>query len=602
MWILKQIFFYVKIVWRQSEFAFFVRSLRLTHFFYLEEKMKKKKLSKLIIAIVVLLLSFSLILSACANNDNTTPNTPDDNQIVQPDDQDKNQPSTPTPEPPEVLPTADEIATKLHNFYNENEQFYNFKINLSGNLSMLGIGGTANGNYEALYRYNNSTKNLQFQRSTSGLLFYDSTSYIFSQGDSKVKVKQDENGNIKKVELVLEEDTEIDLLNIPFVAIINACNSENFSTIKKSELIGYKYQATINAKSSNSLINKLLEKLMKMDSKINIKDVAFTNPTAVPFYFNLKDGSNILDDYKFEFDIDFPIKGITAKLKISYEQKKDTLSINTPNISNYKMDKTQISTELNTINSAFNKVMNSETYSLDLQAVNEFDPGWNHFAIKDSFISRLYKNTYNSFTAFNNSYEYKTHHETDGKETYKFTLGNIVEDSNTYLVSRKGANTVTIAPDKNLQTQFDYMTNAFKFIAQDIDCIKKEIKDGKTIYSVYLNKSNTISVKDKICDMINSNDADGVIDVDNYFNNSEYEIDKADMTLEMVEGNLYNISIATELRYNPTGGEHTDSKILLENTLILSINENLDKAQKYKAPEKAEGSILGLESANKYIL
>jgi len=191
MWILKQIFFYVKIVWRQSEFAFFVRSLRLTHFFYLEEKMKNKNLSKLIIAIVVLLLSFSLVLCACANNDNSTPNNPDNNQIVQPDDQDKNQPSIPTPEPPEILPTADKIATNLHNFYNENEQFYNFKINLSGNLSMMGIGGTANGNYEAQYRYNNSTKSLQFKRSTSGLLFYDSTSYIFSQGDSKVKVKQD---------------------------------------------------------------------------------------------------------------------------------------------------------------------------------------------------------------------------------------------------------------------------------------------------------------------------------------------------------------------------------------------------------------------------
>ena len=69
-------------------------------FFIWRRKMKKKNLSKLITAIVVLLLSFSLVLCACANNDNTTPNTPDDNQIVQPDDQDKNQPSTPTPEPP----------------------------------------------------------------------------------------------------------------------------------------------------------------------------------------------------------------------------------------------------------------------------------------------------------------------------------------------------------------------------------------------------------------------------------------------------------------------------------------------------------------------
>ncbi len=39
------------------------------------------------------------------------------------------------------------------------------------------------------------------------------------------------------------------------------------------------------------------------------------------------------------------------------------------------MDKTQISTELNIINSAFNKVMNSETYSLDLQAATNLTRG-----------------------------------------------------------------------------------------------------------------------------------------------------------------------------------------------------------------------------------
>ena len=46
MWILKQIFFYVKIVWRQSEFAFFVRSLRLTHFFLFGGENEEKKFVK----------------------------------------------------------------------------------------------------------------------------------------------------------------------------------------------------------------------------------------------------------------------------------------------------------------------------------------------------------------------------------------------------------------------------------------------------------------------------------------------------------------------------------------------------------------------------
>ena len=88
----------------------------------------------------------------------------------------------------------------------------------------------------------------------------------------------------------------------------------------------------------------------------------------------------------------------------------------------------------------------SDAYSLDVSAVNDFDPSWRISATVDKYNARLYKNTDGTEVYFNHSYEYKAHHETDGAETYKYTLGNVIGDeAGVYIVSRKGSNNVSPA-------------------------------------------------------------------------------------------------------------------------------------------------------------
>lgn len=60
------------------------------------------------------------------------------------------------------------------------------------------------------------------------------------------------------------------------------------------------------------------------------------------------------------------------------------------------MDSAAIARELVTINIAINSLKISDTYSLDLEASNKFDPGWKNKAIVDKYYSRLYKHVNDS--------------------------------------------------------------------------------------------------------------------------------------------------------------------------------------------------------------
>ena len=104
-----------------------------------------------------------------------------------------------------------------------------------------------------------------------------------------------------------------------------------------------------------------------------------------------------------------------------------------------------------------------------------------------------------------------------------------------------------------------------------------------------------MAIKDKICDYINSNDAEGVIPVDNYFNSDDYVIDGADMIVTMNGNTITEISIETNIKYNPTDGEYTERVIKLTDILKLEVNAKLNKAQSYKAPKKADGTFSNLD-------
>lgn len=501
------------------------------------------------------------------------------------------------------VPTAQEFVEARKAAVEENEVGYDFNLTFSANVNISTYSGTAKAIYDGKYRYNKTTGKTKFYRATSGLLLFDASEYLFTEGDTDISVKLNKNGDIKKVYAAPSADKELSLINLPFVGIIDGLKVENLTDIKLSEDSFYSYSAKVKLSSDNALIQSVISALEKQDTNLKIKNVSFVNPTnGIEILFNLK--NNTVKDFKFSFDVSFPVKAVNLSLNLTYEQKGSSSSISVPSLTGITTNSSDIQTAVNKINSDIFAVKNEQTYSLDLTAVNQFDPGWNVIATTDKYTARLYKHTYtkggSDFTAFNHSYEYKTHHEEDGAEKYKYTIGNI-QDGSTHVVSRKGNNTVNPIEDVSADSQFDYLVNSSIISATDVDCMKTEIKGDKKIYSFSINKPAAVSLQDKTNAYINSNTANGVIQVDNFFNNEENSIKESVITVVYENDILISINCDTEIKYFPVSGEYTDSKITLSDSVSLLINAKYSAAASYEAPSTT-GNMVGLSSAGKYIL
>lgn len=495
---------------------------------------------------------------------------------------------------------AQRVVTARQNSVNDTQQNYDFKINMSGSV----YGATANANYDGSYRYNSQTQELKFKRVTSGALLYDAIEYIYNTGSSKIKLNANEDGVVSRMSVVPQEDEGLNLLNIPFSALVNHIEANNLSNIEKLTGEEYQYRATLALASDNETIQKLFDVIGGLGMNIAIKDVEFSNPAAgIDFYFSMNADKTLLTSFKYSANISIPLKGVPVVFAVNYEQEDNNSTITIPSTAGLITTQAGITAELNTINNAIATLKNSSSYSLDVEARNEFDPGWSTLAIVDKYIARMYKNTNEGRVDFNHSYEYKAHSEEDGAETYKYTLANI-QDGSVHLVSRKGSNVITAADGFTVNTQFDYLFNSAMVELADIDCIKKVEKGGSVFYYIYTKTSKTLSIKDTVTDMINSNDAVGVVDVNNYFNSSSYDIKEAEVVVEMVAGNIVNISVETDISYVPVSGEYSEDVVTLTNSIEITVNDKATDAADYEAPKNTETSLLGglgLNNAKYYI-
>lgn len=496
--------------------------------------------------------------------------------------------------------TPERVVEARANSVASAQQNYDFNINLAGTV----YGVMAQGNYDGSYRYNSNTQALTFKRVTSGSLLYDAIEYIYNTGSSKVKLKANEDGVVKRMSVVPQEEEGLNLLNIPFSALVNHVDPNNLTNIKKVARDGYTYKANLALASDNTYVQTLFTILGGLGSEIEIKDVAFSNPASgIDFYFNMNEDKTLLTGFKYEAKISFPVKGVPITLTLKYAQNDNNSVINIPSTEGLISNNTDIISELNVINGAIDALKNANAYSLDFEARNEFDPGISTNAIVDKYIARMYKNTNEGRTDFNHSYEYKAHSEEDGAETYKYTIGNI-QDGSVHMVSRKGSNAITALDGVSANSQFDYIFNASMVNANDVDCISKKIEDGKVYYYIYTKTAKTLEIKDIITDIINSNEAEGVVDVNNYFNSEENEIKDSEIVIEMEAGAIVNISVNTKIKYLPTAGEYSGDKITLTNSMTLSVNEKLEEAQEYEAPKNTETTVFGgfgLNNAKYYI-
>ncbi len=490
--------------------------------------------------------------------------------------------------------SAESVVYARANSNEKNEQNYDFIINLQTVVAGIPL----NGYYDAQYRFDREANDLNFKRITSGSLLYDAYEWIYNDGESKIKLKADQDGDVEKVIVVPESEEELNLLNIPFAAIVDEISAINLSQIE--EIDGeYQYKANLALASETAVVQKLFDILGDLGAKVAIKDVEFANPAAgIDFYFSFNDDYTELVAFQYSTEISFPVEGVPVTLVLNYKQKDSNVAVNIPD-AGLITSASEIASTTALINNAITSIKNANTYSIDMSAINDFDPSATTNAIVDKYIARMYKNG----SDFNHSYEYKSHTEEDGAETYKYTLANI-KDGSTYLVSRKGSNEITSVNGVSANSQFDYLIAIGILSANDISSIMKIVDEETTTYHLYTKASKSIDIQNDILDIVNSNDADGVLDVNNHFNSSEHIIEDAEIVVVMKDGAIVSMEVLTKIKYVPTGGDHTDKTVTLTNKIELEFNKNLDKAAEYEAPKSTSTGLsgLGLNNVKFYIL
>ena len=503
-----------------------------------------------------------------------------------------------------TLPQAQSVVDARARANNSAAINYDFGLTLQGTVTLMGYSGSAKAQYDGKYRYDSATNNVQFARTTSGLLLYDATEYITMQGDSKLIVTTNDKGVVKKVN-VLSDNDEVLLINRPIAAIVDALHAENLKNIALSDKKDYMFMADLRMTADNALVNKVLSIIAKQGTSINFKEIVFTNPVAgLVLYFNLGKEKK-LNNFALSAALSLPVEGTSVQLQLDYTQTASEQAIIYPAINNIFLDKTAIADELAAVSASVQNIKNADCYSVDVEATNRFDPGLTVAATKDRYSARLYKSTYDidgdKFVAFNHSYEYKTHHEEDGAETYKYTIGNI-KDGSVYLISRKGTNTITDLADIDADKQFDWLVGA-SISADDVDCLRKETKGSVTTYTLYVDKAFAAAFDKRVCAIINSNVAEGVVAVENYFNENDFSVKGNEITVTVNNGKLVSIDMQTTVRYYPIGGEYTQKRITLDSVMSITFNKELDSVQQYEAPKSATTKLgsIGLNNAKYYI-
>lgn len=563
----------------------------------------KNSTKYLIVALLALCLIFALAFSACElfGNDPQTPSDPSD-----PSDNEQSQ-EKPQETPADKYYSAiskEEVVKARKNTVEQTVQGYDFTLTLKGDFSVLGLGASVSGKYEGSYRYDKAKDEVKFKRTTSGALLFDSTAYVITSGDNRIKLTMKDN-KIKKISVEIPEEQNITMVNLPVVALVDAIKEENIGKITPNKLTStYAYDCSVQVDSSGIVGKALNAVLEKLGTGVSFKGIQLQASSSLQF--NVAD--NQLNDFHFVATLAIMVNNKSVAVTLDYQQRGADGDIDIPSIANSELlyKSADIASEVAAINASLLDIENDEAYSLDLTAKNEFDPGWNKNAIVDSYIARMYKKG----EWFNHSFCYKAHSEKDGKESYKFTIGNVngEDEANqgTWIISRKSTNTQTQMENVTAQTQFELLTSFVALNANEIDCIKKVTVNNKTTYQVYLGKAGTRNVQEKILAMINSNPYDSdVIEVNNYFSD-ENLIRDAYIEVVVEDNKLTAIQCKTELKYTPTGGDWTEYNITLNNTITMEVNKNLAKAQKYVEPTKVKGNALGwgknLNDSEFYIL
>ena len=146
--------------------------------------------------------------------------------------------------------------------------------------------------------------------------------------------------------------------------------------------------------------------------------------------------------------------------------------------------------------------------------------------------------------------------------------------------------------------RYDMLLAFARLDASEVSFLKKEVlSDGSVKYTVYFNNAASCALQTQIVALLNSNTADGVIPVENYFDSENFEID-GEYTLVIKEGKIVSCDVDIEMNYTPTGGEYTDRVVTLNNRIEIEINHDYEDAAEYTAPKAVTTKLLSLGLVN----
>ena len=209
--------------------------------------MKRKTTTAVIAAVMG--ISMVGILAACGNN-----NTP--SGTTNPEQQQPQQSQV-------TLPTKEQVVRARQKAVESTVQGYDFSLSFKGDFSILGIGTSLDGRYDGSYRYDSATDAVSFKRTTSGRLLFDSTAYVITSGDSRIKMTMD-GSEVKKLSVEIPEEQNITMINLPVVALVDSVREANIDSVTESKNSDYAYSCPLRLDSTNptcAVINQVFEKM-----------------------------------------------------------------------------------------------------------------------------------------------------------------------------------------------------------------------------------------------------------------------------------------------------------------------------------------------------
>lgn len=498
-------------------------------------------------------------------------------------------------------PSKEEVVVARSAAAAESVQTYDFTFNFSGTV----FGVSATGLYEGKYRNNKNTGELKFERTTSGALLKDSSVCINQTGSNKIRYNLNKDKSLKSIKAGPQSADDIKMVNMPFVALVDAVKSTNINAVVKSEDPNYQYKTTLSLNPNHEKFAQVFDLFTSINAVADVASISITDiVNGLNLYFSITDGK--MYNFSLKTNINIGIKGVPVTLTVAYSQRYNNQAIQMPSTAGFITKAADIATEVSAINTMISELKASPSYSIDLIAKNDFDPGFTKKSIVDRYRARMFKNTNEGRVDFNHSYRVQAHTDEAGKEKFRYTIGNITEAEggvNVFLIDRTPATNKAYAKDSlTADTEFDMLFASVAINASEIDCIKKSTANGITTYKFFMTKEKTLSVQDTIADMIDNVTTDQeqytVLGVNNYLSTDTNVLD-AEYSIQVKDGKLIAIDVVTKLSYAPSGGEYTDRKITLNNNINMVVNspDFASKLTDYKAP-KSSGNFVGLGKAS----